>query len=161
MYVAISAKMSVLEFMSYLKGKKGIWNCLLGLCMGEPFILPDFWYVVKWYSFIIGYEIGYIALLAPTAMLIVQYILRNRTQLVGIFTGIIIFLCVVEGSASIQYNKGYLQNGETRMKQYFAVRGLYYPYAEIAKSVKMKVIIAGARGSLSHLSRLTVISQLR
>ncbi len=94
--------------------------------------------VVRWYKFITRYEIGYIALLAPAIMLIVQYILRNRERLRCIFTGMILFVCVAEGSASIQYNKANLQKGDNRIEQYFAVRGLYDPYSEIAKAVEEK-----------------------
>ena len=92
--------------------------------------------VVRWYRFITRYEIGYIALLIPAVMLIFQYILRCRRQLYCIFAGMVICICAAELGDSIQYHKSFLQSGDNRVSQYFAVRGLYPQYTEVTESIK-------------------------
>lgn len=90
---------------------------------------------VQWYLFITRYEIGYLALLAPAAMLLFQYIFVRNEKRIHAFAGIIVFVCLVTFINLIQYHKDFAlppKTGEIRTMQYFTVRGLYWPYREIS-----------------------------
>lgn len=95
--------------------------------------------VVQWYKFITRYEIGYLALLSPAVMLVLQYVLSHRKYFTYAFAGIIVLASIITFGKSIQYHKGFFALEGKRIEQYFAVRAYYYePYREVADNIIAK-----------------------
>ncbi len=91
--------------------------------------------VARWYKFIVRYEVGYFALLAPAVMLVFQYVFSKRKQLAYAFAGIIVFISILSFNNLVQHHKHYLVSGENRMLQYFSVRGIYEPYMLVSDAI--------------------------
>ena len=89
---------------------------------------------VKWYTFITRYEIGYLAILAPAVMYVIQKSLKKR-YLKIIFSGILFVLCFLTFEDAFQYHIDFVEAEGKREEQYFAVRDRYPSYREIADEI--------------------------
>lgn len=109
-----------------------------GFILSSVLSFMTFCMFVQWYTFITRYEIGYLALLSPTVMLLFQYILGQSKKTPYVFVGILSFICFISFIDLIQYHKEYAlptKTEEERTMQYFALRGLYWPYRAISDDI--------------------------
>ena len=98
--------------------------------------------VVKWYNFVIRYEIGYLAMVSPAVMLMFQRLFKKRKKAVYVFGCLLFAVSILTFVQEIKYHSKYQavyafrDSGEARIRKYFEVRGgLFGPYVQISGDI--------------------------